>query len=95
MRMTLEAVLFEQEYHSRLQSPSFLGHVVGKRGGSPLVGYKLSQVALGTRMCEYLIIVVILQRVLARMSYIVAETSFRMLEVLSFSSIGRRLDLLQ
>ena len=63
--------------------------------GSPLVGYKLSQVALGTRMREYLIIVVILQRVLARMSYIVAETSFRMLEVLSFSSIGRGLDLLQ
>ena len=32
--------------HSRPQSPSFLGHVVGKRG----VGYKLSRVALGTRM---------------------------------------------
>ena len=30
--------------HSRPQSPSFLGHVVGKRG------YKLSRVALGTRM---------------------------------------------
>lgn len=32
--------------HSRPQSPSFLGHVVLK----PLVGYKLSRVALGTRM---------------------------------------------
>ena len=32
MRMTLEAVLFEREYDSRLQSPSILGHVVGKRG---------------------------------------------------------------
>ena len=32
--------------HSRPQSPSFLGHVVGKRG----VGYKFSRVALGTRM---------------------------------------------
>ena len=31
--------------HSRPQSPSFLGHVVRK-----LVGYKLSRVALGTRM---------------------------------------------
>ena len=36
--------------HSRPQSPSFLGHVVGKRGAEPLVGYKLSRVALGTRM---------------------------------------------
>ena len=36
--------------HSRPQSPSFLGHVVGKRGAQPLVGYKLSRVALGTRM---------------------------------------------
>ena len=35
--------------HSRPQSPSFLGHVVGKRGVI-LVGYKLSRVALGTRM---------------------------------------------
>ena len=34
--------------HSRPQSPSFLGHMVGKR--EPLVGYKLSQVALWTRM---------------------------------------------
>ena len=44
---------------------------------------------------EYLTIVVILQWVLARMSYIVAETNFRMLEVLSFSSIGRGFNLLQ
>ena len=35
--------------HSRPQSPSFLGHVVLKRGVT-LVGYKLSWVALGTRM---------------------------------------------
>ena len=39
----------------------------------------------------YLTIVVILQWVLARMSYLVAETSFRMLDVLSFSSIGEGL----
>ena len=36
--------------HSRPQIPSFLGHVVGKRGAEPLVGYKLSRVALGTRI---------------------------------------------
>ena len=42
---------------------------------------------------EDLTIVFILQWVLARMSYIVAETSFRMLEVLSFSSIGRGLNI--
>ena len=35
--------------HSRPQSYSFLGHVVGK-----LVGYKLSRVALGTRMATTL-----------------------------------------
>ena len=44
---------------------------------------------------EYLIIVVNLQWFLARMSYTVAEASFQMLEVLSFSSIGRGLNLLQ
>ena len=40
------------DIHSRPQSPSFLGHVVGKCG-EPLVGYKLSRVALGTRMVLY------------------------------------------
>ena len=35
--------------HSRPQSPSFLGQVVLKRG-APLVRYKLSRVALWTRM---------------------------------------------
>ena len=50
--------------HSRPQSPSFLGHVVGKRG----VGYKLSRVALGTRI-EY-------DRFCARFSVVIyGETS--------------------
>ena len=40
---------FNSSMHSRPQSPSFLGHVVGKRG----VGYKFSRVALGTRMLIY------------------------------------------
>ena len=35
--------------HSRPQSPSFLGHVFGKRG----VGYKLSRVALGREWYLY------------------------------------------
>ena len=41
-----QTLIFGQDVHSRPQSPSFLGHVVGKRW----VGFKLSWVALGMRM---------------------------------------------
>ena len=42
----MHALPFPVYRHSLPQSPSFLGHVVRKRG----VGYKLSRVALETRM---------------------------------------------